>query len=307
MTTDATAREAVEAADLLRTTHAYRARNGYFTRQYDDDAVAAVLNRLEQLQQERNNEDTKPRKAIEIGTGMPAACHLEAFGQTIRDALGAMPYQVGSSITGKTWRDIDVRLMLDDDRFDALFPGYADHRQRDAWWNLVNAAISELGRVRTGLPVDFQMQRTSDANAKFPGPRNPLCVRRAGEDRPPAMLPPAELAAPDEASSPSHLLAATELVAGAGMVTREERGGTDHAAEVPMRTPEQWCAHYDVEIQDPDGWRHVDAPRWDEPTTLADFWKRAAVSTLRNVGSDGWKRIRQDAAKASARKERGVQ
>ena len=133
--------------------------------------------------------DTKEteRKPIDIGTGMPATTHLEAFGQCLRDAFGAMPYHVGSSIHGKTWRDVDVRVMLDDDRFDALFPGYATWRQRDAWWSLLCSAISELGRQRTGLPIDFQVQRTTDANEKFPGARNPLFVGHAEEAHRPAM------------------------------------------------------------------------------------------------------------------------
>jgi hypothetical protein len=120
---------------------------------------------------------------------MPATTHLEAFGQCLRDAFGAMPYHVGSSIHGKAWRDVDVRIMLDDDRFDALFPGYADYRQRDAWWSLLCAALSELGRQRTGLPLDVQVQKVSEANEKFPGPRNPLFVGHAREEHRPAMVP----------------------------------------------------------------------------------------------------------------------
>lgn len=139
---------------------------------------AAMADELEQLRGERV---PKPRKPVDIGTGMPATTHLEAFGQCLRDAFGAMPYHVGSSIHGKAWRDVDVRIMLDDDRFDALFPGYATWRQRDAWWSLVCSAISELGRQRTGLPIDFQVQRTTDANEKFPGARNPLFVGHAEE------------------------------------------------------------------------------------------------------------------------------
>lgn len=128
-----------------------------------------------------------PCKPVDVGTGMPATTHLEAFGQSLRDAFGAMPYHVGSSVHGKAWRDVDVRIMLDDERFDALFPGYAAYRQRDAWWSLVCSAISELGKQRTGLPIDFQVQRTSYANEKFPGVRNPLFVGHAEEDHQPAM------------------------------------------------------------------------------------------------------------------------
>lgn len=114
------------------------------------------------------------RKPVSIGTGMPASLNLAAFGQSLQAAFGAVAYQVGSSVVGKTWRDVDVRIMLPDDRFDALFPGYAVGNQNDAWWGLICASVSELGRVRTGLPIDFQIQRTTDANARYDGPRQPL-------------------------------------------------------------------------------------------------------------------------------------
>jgi hypothetical protein len=114
-----------------------------------------------------------------IGTGMPATTLLEAFGQWIYDAFGETAYQVGSSTKGKTWRDVDVRLMLDDDAFHALFPGYRAAHQRDAKWSLLCAAISELGKRLTGLPIDFQIQPATEANKRYGRPheghyRNPL-------------------------------------------------------------------------------------------------------------------------------------
>lgn len=105
-----------------------------------------------------------------VGVGMPAALHLEAFGREINDAFGHLPYLVGSAATGKTWRDVDVRLILSDDEFDALFPP-VPHDQPDGRWGLICAAISELARQRTGLPIDFQIQRQPYANDRFPGPR----------------------------------------------------------------------------------------------------------------------------------------
>lgn len=114
------------------------------------------------------------RRPVEIGTGMPATTLLEAFGQWLRDAFGAIADHVGSSLHGKTWRDVDVRLMLDDEQFHALFPGYRYARQIDAKWSLVCAAISELGKRLTGLPIDFQIQSVTEANAAYRGPRNPL-------------------------------------------------------------------------------------------------------------------------------------
>lgn len=112
-----------------------------------------------------------------IGTGMPETTLLEMFGQWIYDAWGETAYHVGSSTKGKTWRDVDVRLMLDDEEFHSLFPGYRAARQRDAKWSLICAAISELGKRLTGLPVDFQIQSATTANKLYGGRghyRNPL-------------------------------------------------------------------------------------------------------------------------------------
>jgi hypothetical protein len=79
------------------------------------------------------------------------------------------PYLVGTAGIGgaDSYRDVDVRLMLDDDEFAAACPT----RER---WELLCITISAWLSERTGLPVDFQIQRTREANARFDGPRNPL-------------------------------------------------------------------------------------------------------------------------------------
>jgi hypothetical protein len=111
------------------------------------------------------------------GVGMPALLHLDVFGREIEEAFGHLPYLVGSAARGKEWRDVDVRLMLPDDEFDALFPKHTRPDQTDGRWALICAAISELGRVRTGLPIDFQIQRTTEANELYEGVRHALGLR----------------------------------------------------------------------------------------------------------------------------------
>lgn len=124
--------------------------------------------------------ETGTKKPVEIGTGMPASILLDAFGTWVHDAFGAIPYQVGSSIHGKQWRDVDVRLILPDDEFDALFPGYQFVNQIDAKWAFLCAAISALAQQQTGLPVDFQIQSMTEANEKYSGPRQPLMLFNHG-------------------------------------------------------------------------------------------------------------------------------
>lgn len=82
-------------------------------------------------------------------------------------AYGEPPYLVGSSHDRRDARDIDVRLILPDDQFDALFP-------KPELWEVACMTIGHWLASRSGLPVDFQIQRMTEANAKHRGPRNPL-------------------------------------------------------------------------------------------------------------------------------------
>jgi hypothetical protein len=94
---------------------------------------------------------------------------LDVACQPIRQAFGATPYLVGTAGVGgnRAYRDVDVRLMLDRDEFAAACPAQAR-------WSLLCLAISTYLSDRTGLQVDFQIQRTDLANEWHKGPRNPL-------------------------------------------------------------------------------------------------------------------------------------
>lgn len=110
-----------------------------------------------------------------MSVGMPAHLHLEVFAAIVEAAFGEHPYHVGSSMTGKGWRDVDVRLILDDDAFDALFPDKASRANSSSKkWSATCMAWSALGEKMTGLPIDFQIQRQTEANEMFPGGRGAL-------------------------------------------------------------------------------------------------------------------------------------
>lgn len=86
-------------------------------------------------------------------------------------------YLVGSSYLGKEApRDIDVRLILDDAEFDRLFRG-----DGPGWyvslWEMMSLTTAEYLRSRTGLPIDFQIQKASIANEKHDKPRNALGLK----------------------------------------------------------------------------------------------------------------------------------
>lgn len=114
---------------------------------------------------------TKPRTDLLTTTEL---YQLDQACTPIVQAFGEHPYLVGSAGTGSesgTYRDVDVRLMLGDAEFASVCPT----RER---WELLCLAIGAYLRDRTGLPVDFQIQRTREANERYNGPRNPLGMGR---------------------------------------------------------------------------------------------------------------------------------
>jgi hypothetical protein len=112
------------------------------------------------------------------------ACHHIA--ETFKDCTYGGPYLVGSvqERTAGAGSDVDIRLILIDEHYDALMagtpPGYA---------TLLDFALGAYLRELTGLPIDFQVQRMTEANERHAGrQRNPLGGRSltawAGDARP---------------------------------------------------------------------------------------------------------------------------
>jgi hypothetical protein len=108
-----------------------------------------------------------------MGVGQPATIKLDLFGSVLYDAFGHMSYHVGSSLTEKTgWRDVDIRLMLPDDEYDRLIGDSQHPRQVRGRLHAFALAFSTLGQQMTGLPIDFQIQRCTEANKEFKGRRS---------------------------------------------------------------------------------------------------------------------------------------
>lgn len=106
----------------------------------------------------------------------PLLHRLDLACRPIAECFGQEPYLVGSvqMRTATAGSDVDVRLILDDKKYDRLMkgtpPGFA---------TLLDFALSAYLRDLTGLPVDFQVQRMTEANANHKGgQRNPLGGRR---------------------------------------------------------------------------------------------------------------------------------
>lgn len=127
-----------------------------------------------------------------MGVGMPASLLLQQFGEHVYQAFGHMSYHVGSSLTEKRgWRDVDVRLILPDAEYARLKLGDPVNPHSNARWRTLVLVWATFGRVLTGLPIDFQIQQQSHANATTKGcPRSALfvvseVVQRAAEGEAP--------------------------------------------------------------------------------------------------------------------------
>lgn len=84
-------------------------------------------------------------------------------------------YLVGSTMSGEKSagaRDTDVRLMLSDGRYAQLKAAVGMTGIR-----FLGIAIGQYLASTTGLPIDFQIQQASAANAEHKGRRNPLGTR----------------------------------------------------------------------------------------------------------------------------------
>lgn len=118
----------------------------------------------------------------------PTLHRLDLACKHIRDLFGGFsgPYLVGSTQerTAGPGSDVDLRLILADEEYDALMAGTPD-----GFATLLDLALGAYIRELTGLPIDFQVQRMTEANERHGGrQRNPLGGRKltawAGDARP---------------------------------------------------------------------------------------------------------------------------
>jgi hypothetical protein len=142
------------------------------------------------LRDGRRNEVTKKPAASERRKvsyiGAPACFALEMACKQVVDAFRpkgegrhGQTYVVGSSLERADWRDIDIRLVMDDESFADLFPNVRLDTGSATWefdprWTLITVSVTAWLRQQTGLPIDFQIQPMTFANEKHKGQRHAI-------------------------------------------------------------------------------------------------------------------------------------
>lgn len=93
---------------------------------------------------------------------------LNAWADELGRVFDEHPYLVGSALERADYRDVDVRIMLDDQHYDDLI--------KVIEVGALNLALSLWGQKATGLPIECQVQHTTSANEDFHGRRHPLAT-----------------------------------------------------------------------------------------------------------------------------------
>lgn len=110
--------------------------------------------------------------------GAPAIFALEEQCNRLYEAFGDFGcYIVGSALERSDWRDVDVRYIMRDEAFAALFPDAGHAWEQDPRWLCLTIAISERLSKLTVLPIDFQFQPQSHANKRHSGKRHAIGFR----------------------------------------------------------------------------------------------------------------------------------
>lgn len=130
------------------------------------------------------SETGEPRKKF-CYVGAPAIFALETACRQVVEAFDSYGvYLVGSALERPDWRDVDLRMIMEDAAFETLFP---DAHPNGSWefdsrWLLLTVSISERLSKLTGLPIDFQFQPQSHANKHHKGQRQAIGIRMSKKE-----------------------------------------------------------------------------------------------------------------------------
>ena len=124
---------------------------------------------------------TEPMKCANCGELHHRRCGLDTSEletldracSPLAEAFGVCTYLVGTAAFCENFRDVDVRTMLDDEDFDRRFGG----KDGDVFWSVFCYSVGKLLREQTGMNIDYQVQRCTQANENHNGTRDPIGVR----------------------------------------------------------------------------------------------------------------------------------
>lgn len=141
-------------------------------------------------QNDGQNDAAALRRPKLIYTGGPPHRSLEHAMQIVDQAFDERTYLVGSALKTPDFRDVDCRMIMSDAKFEELFG--TGPTSLNALHSLLSVAISEYLSTRSGLPIDFQIQKRSEVtDADWDKMRIPLGVFFSNEEmKPPWMLKP---------------------------------------------------------------------------------------------------------------------
>lgn len=112
---------------------------------------------------------------------------LDEACKPIAEAFEGHVYLVGTAVERQEYRDIDVRVILSDKTYDRLVRAIGQHAVF-----FLGLAIGQYLASRTDMPIDFQLQRMTEANDRHSGMRNPLGRRTLASYRGDASPEPGE-------------------------------------------------------------------------------------------------------------------
>ena len=225
--------------------------------------------------------------------GAPQFFILNQACRPIVDAFGWHLYLVGSALTKRDYRDVDLRLILPDEDFDRLFPGIHPVHRACAWldarWSVLCVSISEWLTARTGLPIDFQIQRSTEANAEFRGPRNAVGI----------FVEPQRATAPTEERKAAMAPNAMTSPAGLGLIPGADVG----SPQGELSAPSDWVTIHSRAAPGP----RSAAPRDSEsPTKPTPGISRTRAPPPRRSGRTSFSKAVARSDRASARLVRGM-
>ena len=104
-----------------------------------------------------------PKPAQDAYIGFPESSRLDHAMMIVCRALDEDAFMVGSSTKSTEYRDVDVRVIMEDEKFNALFGDWNAQRLKP-FWSLFCVAVSDYLAKQTGLPIDFQVQKRGDVS-----------------------------------------------------------------------------------------------------------------------------------------------